>query len=418
LEALSIWDLPISSAMNDPRKVDIYSAAHKRDPFPLYSFLRSEAPVFEVRVPVLKRAWLITRYDDVVLCLKDSDRFVKNPRNAGLSSPKSMPRWTPASLRTLSENMLDLDEPAHQRQRVLINKAFSRARIEQLRNRVEVLAEDLVDRMCAKLKPDVIEDFALPLPLTVISELLGLPEEARTRFRRWTNVFLGARSEFRMALSLPSIFAFVRYLRRLVATRRHTPKDDLISALIAVEEGGDRLSEKELIAMLVLLIIAGHETTVNLIGSGTLALMENQHEKERLIGDFSLLGSAVEELLRFTAPVETATERYAAQDIDMHATRIRRGDVIFPVIASANRDAQKFAEPDRLDVARKPNPHLAFGDGVHYCVGSHLAKMEAEIAFGCLLRRLPKLSLACPAHELRWRAAPVVRGLKSLPVIT
>ena len=404
--------------MNDPRKVDIYSAAHKRDPFPLYAFLRSEAPVFEVRVPVLKRAWLITRYDDVVLCLKDSDRFVKNPRNAGLSSPKSMPWWTPASLRTLSENMLDLDDPAHQRLRVLINKAFSRARIEQLRNRVEILAEDLVDRMCAKLKPDVVEDFALPLPLTVISELLGLPEEARTHFQRWTNVFLGARSEFRMALSLPSIFAFVRFLRRLVATRRHTPKDDLISALIAVEESGDRLSEKELIAMLVLLIIAGHETTVNLIGSGTLALIENQREKERLVGDFSLLGSAVEELLRFTAPVETATERYAAQDIDIHATRIRRGDVILPVIASANRDAQKFAKPDRLDVARKPNPHLAFGDGVHYCVGSHLARMEAEIAFGCLLRRLPELSLACPAHELRWRAAPVVRGLKSLPVIT
>jgi cytochrome P450 len=199
---------------------------------------------------------------------------------------------------------------------------------------------------------------------------------------------------------------------------RHSPKDDLISALIAVEEGCDRLSENELIAMLVLLMIAGHETTVNLIGSGMLALMENQREKARLIGDFSLLGSAVEELLRFTAPVETATERYAAQDIDMHATSIRRGDVILPVIASANRDAQKFAEPDRLDVARKPNPHLAFGDGVHYCVGSHLAKMEAEIAFGCLLRRLPKLSLACPAHELRWRAAPVVRGLKSLPVIT
>ena len=360
----------------------------------------------------------VTRYDDVVLCLRDSDRFVKNPRNAGLSSPKSVPWWTPASLRALSENMLDLDDPTHRRLRILINKAFSRARIEQLRNRVEVLAEGLVDRMRAKLKPDVIEGFALPLPLTVISELLGLPEEAGTRFRRWTNVFLEARSEFRMALSLPSIFALMRYLRHLIASRRHSPKDDLISALIAVEEDGDRLSENELIAMLVLLIIAGHETTVNLIGSGMLALMENQREKERLLGDFSLLGSAVEELLRFTAPVETATERYAVQDIDMHGTRIRRGDVILPVIASANRDAQKFAEPDRLDVARKPNPHLAFGDGVHYCLGSHLAKMEAEIAFGCLLRRLPKLSLACPAHELRWRAAPVVRGLKSLPVIT
>jgi cytochrome P450 PksS len=220
-----------------------------------------------------------------------------------------------------------------------------------------------------------------------------------------------------MALSLPSIFALMRYLRRLIALRRRDPKDDLISALIAAEDGGDRLSESELIAMLVLLIIAGHETTVNLIGSGTLALLENQGEKARLARDFSLMGTAVDELLRFTAPVETATERYAAQDIDMHGVTIRRGDVVFPVIASANRDAEKFADADRLDLARKPNPHVAFGDGVHFCVGSHLAKMEAEIAFGCLLRRLPDLRLAGPAHELQWRATPIVRGLKWLPVV-
>lgn len=410
-------NLHISNAMIDPRKVDIYSAAHKRDPFPLYALLRSEAPVFEVRVPVLKRAWLLTRYDDVVMSLRDSSKFVKDPHNAGLKSPKSMPWWTPASLKALSENMLDLDDPAHRRLRVLINKAFSRARIEQLRSRIEILAEDLVERMRAKPKPDLMDDFALPLPLTVISELLGLPEEAGPRFRRWTSVFLDARSELRMALSLPSIFALMRYLRRLIALRRRDPKDDLISALIAAEDGGDRLSESELIAMLVLLIIAGHETTVNLIGSGTLALLENQGEKARLAGDFSLMGTAVDELLRFTAPVETATERYAAQDIDMHGVTIRRGDVVFPVIASANRDAEKFADADRLDLARKPNPHVAFGDGVHFCVGSHLAKMEAEIAFGCLLRRLPDLRLAGPAHELQWRATPIVRGLKWLPVV-
>jgi cytochrome P450 len=410
-------NLHISNAMIDPRKVDIYSAAHKRDPFPLYALLRSEAPVFEVRVPVLKRAWLLTRYDDVVMSLRDSSKFVKDPHNAGLKSPKSMPWWTPASLKALSENMLDLDDPAHRRLRVLINKAFSRARIEQLRSRIEILAEDLVERMRAKPKPDLMDDFALPLPLTVISELLGLPEEAGPRFRRWTSVFLDARSELRMALSLPSIFALMRYLRRLIALRRRDPKDDLISALIAAEDGGDRLSESELIAMLVLLIIAGHETTVNLIGSGTLALLENQGEKARLAGDFSLMGTAVDELLRFTAPVETATERYAAQDIDMHGVTIRRGDVVLPVIASANRDAEKFAEADRLDLARKPNPHVAFGDGVHFCVGSHLAKMEAEIAFGCLLRRLPDLRLAGPARELQWRATPIVRGLRSLPVV-
>lgn len=405
------------STMNDPGKVDIYSAAHKRDPFPFYAFLRKEAPVFEVRVPVLKRAWLVTRYDDVVLCLQDSSKFVKDPRTAGVGSRKSMPWWMPASLKSLSQNMLDMDDPAHRRLRVLINKAFGRARIDKLRNRTEKLAEGLVDQMCKKQNPDLIEDFALPLPLTVISELIGLPDESQMRVRRWSKAFLGSRSEFRMAMTLPMVFALMRYLRRLVATRRKDPRDDLVSALIAAEEGRDRLSESELIAMLVLLIIAGHETTVNLIGSGMLALMVNPSEKARLIGDFSLLGSAIDELLRFTAPVETATERYAAQDIDLHGTRIRRGDVILPVIASANRDAQKFAEPDRLDLGRKPNPHLAFGDGVHYCVGSHLAKMEAEVAFGCLLRRLPELRLACPAHELQWRATPIVRGLTSLPLI-
>lgn len=404
--------------MSDPGKVDIYSGAHKRDPFPFYALLRKEAPVFEVRVPVLKRAWLITRYDDVVQCLRDTNRFVKSPRTAGIGSPKSMPWWMPASLKSLSQNMLDMDDPAHRRLRVLINKAFSRARIEQLRARTETLADGLLDRMCKKQKPDLIEDFALPLPLTVISELLGLPDDSQMSLRKWTKAFLGARSEFRMAMTLPLVFALMRYLRRLVASRRQAPRDDLISALIAAKEGSDRLSESELIAMLVLLIIAGHETTVNLIGSGTLTLLENPREKARLLGDFSLLGSAIEELLRFTAPVETATERYAAKDIDLYGTRIRRGDVILPVIASANRDASKFAEPDRLDLTRHPNPHLAFGDGVHYCVGSHLAKMEAEIAFGSLLRRLPDLRLARPAPELQWRNTPIVRGLTSLPVVT
>jgi cytochrome P450 PksS len=399
-----------------PGSVDIYSAAHKRDPFPFYAQLRRDAPICEVPLPIFKRAWLVTRYDDVVACLKDETRFAKDPRNVGLKSSKSLPWWTPGRLRALSENMLDLDDPGHRRLRVLINKAFSRARIEELRGRVEALAEELVDRMIAKPQPDVVQDFALPLPLTVISDLLGLPEQDRPRFRKWTNAFFGAHSQWRVALFMPSILAFVSYLKALIATRRHSPTDDLVSALIMAEESGDKLSENELVAMLMLLIIAGHETTANLIGNGTLALLENPGERDRLAGDPSLMETAVEELLRFTAPVETATERYAMQDMRWHDASIRRGDVVFPIIASANRDASRFTEPDRLDVGRNPNPHVAFGDGVHYCAGSHLARLEGRIAFGCLLRRLPRLRLAGPAEDLRWRPSPVVRGLEALPV--
>jgi cytochrome P450 len=396
--------------------VDIYSPAHKRDPFPFYARLRREAPICEVPLPVFKRAWLVTRYDDVAECLKDDARFAKDPRNVGLKSSKSLPWWTPSSLRALSENMLDLDDPGHRRLRSLINKAFSRARIEQLRRRVEALAEELIDRMIAKPRPDLVEDFALPLPLTVISDLLGLPEQDRARFRKWTKAFFGGRSEWHVALSMPSILAFVRYLKALIAARRRRPNDDLISALVTAEDNGDRLSENELIAMLMLLIIAGHETTANLLANGTLALLENPAEKDRLTSDPSLMESAVEELLRFTAPVETATERYAVQHIRWHGASIRRGDVLFPVIASANRDASRFREPDRLDVGRQPNPHLAFGDGIHYCAGSHLARLEGTIAFGCLLRRLPRLQLAGSAEDLQWRPTPVVRGLEALPV--
>ena len=219
-----------------------------------------------------------------------------------------------------------------------------------------------------------------------------------------------------MLLSLPSIFAFVRYLKRMIADRRANPRDDLVTALVEAEEQGEKLTEDEIVAMMVLLMIAGHETTVNLIASGTLALLEAPDQKRHLIEDPALLPSAVNELLRFTAPVETATERYAAQDMEMCGANIARGDVVFAAIASANRDEREFADPDRLDLARNPNPNIAFGDGIHFCLGHQLARLEAEIAFRRLFERFPGLSLARPTENLQWRETPVVRGLKALPV--
>lgn len=396
--------------------VNIFSRAHKRDPFPFYARLRAEAPVFRTTVPVFGDVWLVTRYDDVAALLKDGARFVKDPRNAGLTDRKSIPKWFPASIKALEQNMLDMDEPAHGRLRRLVNAAFTRRRIEQLRPRVQEIATELLDGLAGRGSADLMADFALPLPLIVICELLGVPVEDRRKFHRWSQAFLSNSSNLRMALALPRMFAFVRYLRRLFDERRADPRDDLVSALAQAEDRGDRLNDHELVAMAILLLIAGHETTVNLIGSGTLALLQNGAERDRLVRHPALIATAIEELLRFAAPVETTTERYAAETMTLHGQTIAQGDVVFAVIASANRDETRFADPDRLDLGRDPNPNIAFGQGIHFCIGAHLAKMEAEIAFNSLLDRFPALELAAPAETLRWRETPVVRGLEALPV--
>ena len=396
--------------------IDIFSREHKRDPFPFYARLREEAPVCRVKTKLLGPAWLITRYADVMACLKEADRFVKDPRNAGVKHRKSMPRWLPPSIKALEQNMLDIDDPDHRRLRNLVNKAFSRRRVEGLRAKADAVAQDLLARMSGKDSADLVASFALPFPLTIICELLGVPLADRHKFHKWSGAFLNTTSQLKMLLSLPSILAFIGYLKRLFRARRASPKDDLISALVQAEDDGDRLNEYELVAMVIVLIIAGHETTVNLIASGMLALMQNPEQRRALVENPALMPTAVEELLRYTAPVETATERYATADVEMGGVTIRRGDLVLAVLASANRDARTFTDPDRLDLARDPNPHLAFGDGIHYCLGHQLARMEAEIAFTRLLTEFPEMALAVPAEELVWRETPVVRGLAALPV--
>ena len=396
--------------------VNIFAPEHKRDPFPFYARLRAEAPVARITAPVYGPVWIIAAHEDVVACLKAADQFVKDPQNAGGAHRKTLPGWLPATVRALEKNMLDTDDPSHRRLRALVNKAFSRRSIDALEDRIEEIADGLLSKLSAGETADLLKQFALPLPLTVICELLGVPTSDRHKFHKWSAAFLSTTSDWKMLLSLPSIFAFVRYLKRMIADRRANPRDDLVTALVEAEEQGEKLTEDEIVAMMVLLMIAGHETTVNLIASGTLALLEAPDQKRHLIEDPALLPSAVNELLRFTAPVETATERYAAQDMEMCGANIARGDVVFAAIASANRDEREFADPDRLDLARNPNPNIAFGDGIHFCLGHQLARLEAEIAFRRLFERFPGLSLARPTENLQWRETPVVRGLKALPV--
>ncbi len=350
--------------------VDITAATFKADPFPFYARLRREAPVFPVTLRFARqaqRAWLVTRYGDVVRVLKDSATFVKDPSAAMTAEQaKAAPMLRlPGPFQVLQQGLLSLDGDRHARLRTLVHKAFSARQIERMRDTAEAVTEETLDRLLPQGGFDVVGDFALPVALRVIGRVLGVPDEDHRRFSEWTRalVSLGDRHPLWVA---PAVLRFLWYMRRLVRSRRRAPRDDLISALVQAQEAGDALSEDEVLAMIFLLLSAGHETTVNLIGNGTLALLNHPDEMARWRADPALGRSAVEELLRFVVPAETATERYATRDTEVAGAGIPRGELVVAVLASANRDATQFADPDRLDLGREANRHLAFGQGMHF----------------------------------------------------
>jgi cytochrome P450 len=397
--------------------VDIVGPAHKADPFPFYTRLRAESPVHRVTLPDGQAAWLVTRYDDVVAVLKD-DRFVKNRFNALTPDQGRKQPWVPAMFRPLTRNMLDLDPPDHTRLRALVQKAFSPKLVEAMRPRIEALAEGLLDGLRCRRHFDLIRDFALPIPTTVIAEMLRVPTGDRHRFHRWSKTIVSADpSGWRMLLAIPHGWAFLRYIRLLIRAKRASSSDDLLSSLVRAEEAGDVMSEDELVAMTFLLLVAGHETTVNLIGNGVLALLEHPDQLDRLRAEPGLIKPAVEELLRYAGPVDLATERFAREGVTIAGVTIPRGSMVYAVLASANRDERQFPDPDRLDITREPNRHLSFGLGPHFCLGAPLARLEAQVAISALLRRAKGIRLGVPTGALRWRRGLVIRALASLPVI-
>ncbi|HEY8598109.1 MAG TPA: cytochrome P450 [Thermomicrobiales bacterium] len=402
--------------MTQPNNPDLASPRFKANPFGFYARLRATAPAHRVTLPGKQSAWLVTRYDDVLALLKD-ERVVKDPLNALSEEQRAKQPWMPAFLKPLSRNMLDLDGADHARLRALVHKAFTPRLIAQLRDRVQTLADDLLNAGEKTGQFDLIRDYALPLPITVISDLLGVPQADRRQFGQWSRRIVAVTaSPLDLPVALPAIWQFMRFVRRLCAIRRADPQDDLLSALLRAREAGDSLSEDELLAMVILILIAGHETTVNLIGNGTLALLENPEQLALLRENPALSTSAVEELLRFTSPVEMATERYTRSPITIAGTTIPRGERVLAVLASANRDERQFTQPALLDLAREQNRHLAFGQGIHYCLGAPLARLEGQIAFNTLLHRAPNLRLTVPANMLRWRRGLFLRGLERLPL--
>ena len=406
----------------DADKLNLFGPRFKANAYDTYARLRAELPVYR---RVNRRGdgatCFVTRYDDVAALLRDSQRLVKDVRNTMTSAERATRPEPPPLVGLLTRHMLNLDGEDHDRLRGLVNKAFTARMVEQMAPRIETLAHDLLDAIQRRGAADLIESFALPLPIVVIAELLGIPAQDRRRFRTWSNALVApnadsARTSKKAARTHRLMTDLVAYLRDIFAARRAAPRDDLITSLLAAEEAGDVLHEDELFAMILLLIVVGHETTVNLIGNGVLALLQHPDELDRLRQDRTLLPTAVEEILRYDCPVERAPMRFAAEDVQVGDTLIRRGDAVSLVLGSANRDERHFAQADRFRIDRDPNRHLAFGLGSHYCLGAPLARLEGRIALDVLLDRLPDLALAVAPDELRWRTNPIMRGVQRLPI--
>lgn len=400
--------------------VNLTTKEFQHNPYPIYENLRKDSRVAAVKLGLLGDAVMVTRYEDVVTVLKDP-RF-SNERYKALGTNDWLTMWwIPGPLRVLAKSMVLIDDPDHARLRNLVHKGFTPRRIQQLETRIEAICHTLLDEATTKPSVDLMRDFAQPLPLTVISEMMGVPREDQRKFHKLMSDLVrhSAPSDLNISNVLGLIFngiALNRFFRNLIALKRKQPQDDLITILIQAEEQGDRLSEDELIAMLFLLLLAGHETTVNLIGSGTLALLEHPEQMENLLGDMSLLDSAIEEMLRFTNPVHHVAQRYAMEDVPLMGYTVTKGSTVAVGIASANRDEAIFENADQFDITRSNNRHVAFGLGIHYCLGAPLARLEAKIAFTALLTRFPHLKLAAPVESLEWRGAPALRGLKHLPI--
>jgi cytochrome P450 len=401
--------------MNSPqRKYDLYSQDFKRSAYKTFELMRGDDPIYrQIGLDGKTPIWFITRYEDVEAMLRDK-RFV---RDESLALPPEK-RLSPSQLDLLLNNhMLTKEGTDHLRLRNLVSKAFTPKRIAALRPRIEAVANTLLDQVQGKGEMDLIADFSFPLPTIVILEMLGVPSEDREKFRVWSNALLEPQMNAEgLEQAVQHLTDFTNYLRNLFAKRRAQPKDDLITGLLQAEEAGDKLSESELFSTMVLLIVAGHETTVNLIANALLALFRHPEQYARLNADPSLMPTAVEEFLRYDGSVERALSRWAAEDVEWRGHPIKRGDAVMLVLGSANHDPEKFSEPESLELQRDPNPHLGFGKGPHYCLGAPLARLETEIAMNTLLSRLPKLRLAVEESALRWRFLPGFRGLESLPV--
>lgn len=390
---------------NESLKNVLFTKEFTHNPYPVYEKLRQSDPILNLQFPDGRFGWLISNYEQAVEALKDG-RFSKDIAKAMGQEQTSV----------FSTNMLFSDPPDHKRLRGLVQKGFTPQRIADMRGHIQEIADNLLDAVSSKDTINLIDEYAFKLPIIVISEILGVPTEDQDKFRVWSNSIIGASNQEMNEQVVQHMNEFIAYLKGWFAKVREQPGDDMISQLVIAENQGDRLSEQELYGVVTLMIIAGHETTVNLIGNGVLALLEHPEQRRLLQEQPELIHGAIEEMLRYNGPVEFSTSRWAAEDMDFHGVHMKKGDLVVIALNSANRDASQFENPDIFDITREKSQHLAFGKGIHLCLGAPLARLEGEIAINTLLRRYPHFELQRDIDELEWRPGMIVRGVKEIPI--
>ncbi|MGQ3542454.1 MULTISPECIES: cytochrome P450 [Bacillus] len=395
--------------------INLASAQFKEDAYEIYKESRKKQPILFVNQVEIGKEWLITRYEDALPLLKDN-RLKKDWTNVFSQDIKNMYLSVDNSDH-LTTHMLNSDPPNHSRLRSLVQKAFTPKMIAQLDGRIQRIADDLISDIERKGILNLVDDYSFPLPIIVISEMLGIPKEDQAKFRIWSHAVIASpETPEEIKETEKQLSEFITYLQYLVDIKRKEPKEDLVSALILAESEGHKLSARELYSMIMLLIVAGHETTVNLITNTVLALLENPNQLQLLKDNPKLIDSAIEEGLRYYSPVEVTTARWAAEPFQIHDRTIEKGDMVVIALASANRDETVFENPEVFDITRENNRHIAFGHGSHFCLGAPLARLEAKIAITTLFNRMPELQIKGNREEIKWQGNYLMRSLEELPL--
>jgi cytochrome P450 PksS len=394
---------------------DFSSQAYLRDPAAGIERLRAFGPVIEVRFPIIGKVWITTTHDLAARVLKDSETFTMRKEGGALAGLRW---WVPGSIRAMAVTMLSMDEPDHTRLRQIVDEAFRRRAILGMEPRILAIADELAGELFAQGSPaDLVDRYARRLPLSVICELLGLPSADRPRFTTWSRRITSLTGAISFLRLLPAVTAMKRYLEKRLETARVEGGEGLIAELVRVERQGGRISPREMVAMVFLLLGAGTETTTHLISGSAYELLKDPKLRDWLMADCSRINLAVEEFLRFVSPVQFTKPRFVRKDVDLNGVRVSQGDRIMAMLGAANMDPEANEHPERLDLERTPNRHLSFGTGIHFCLGHQLARIEAKCALQALFRRWPQLSLAASESDIRWRERPGLRAIASLPVV-
>jgi cytochrome P450 len=394
---------------------DFASQDYFRNPAAAMEKLRSAGPVVQVRFPIVGKIWTTTTQALADQVLKDTETFTVRSDDGKVAGLRW---WMPRVVRTLSNSMLSMDDPDHKRLRDIVDEAFRRRAVLEMEPHIQAIGDELADRLFAEGSPaDLVGRYARELPLSVICELLGLPLADRPKFIAWASGFTRFTGALGFLGGIANLFPLKRYIERHLETVRRHGGEGLIAEIVRLEKDGGQISRNEIVAMVFLLLFAGHETTTHLISGSAYELLKNPGLRDWLEEDWSRVDLAVEEFLRFITPVQFTKPRYVRKDTELGGVKLRRGEKVMVMLAAANMDPQANPHPERLDLERRPNRHIAFGTGIHFCLGHQLARIEGRCALKSLFKRWPKLTLAVDESEITWRKRPGIKAIDRLPVV-